>query len=98
MSTISQPAYGTYELWVHPVPPGTTKETFNAEVLEATLGRYTSHAGITIVETYEQMQVYVTYHDEEQAKQAAEKLENVCYKGKKLHAYVKEGIEGGVRI
>ena len=98
VSTISQPAYGTYELWVHPVPPGTTKETFNAEVLETTLGRYTSHAGITIVETYEEMQVYVTYHDEEQAKQAAEKLKNVCYKGKKLHAYVKEGIEGGVRI
>lgn len=80
------------------MPPKTTKETFNAEVLEANLGRYTSHAGISIVDTYEQMQVYVTYYDEEQAKQAAEKLENVFYKGKRLQAYVKEGIEGGVRI
>ena len=98
MSTISQPAHGTYELWVYPVPPGTTKETFNVEVLEATLGRYTPHAGITIVDTDEQMQVYVAYHDEEQAKQAAEKLETVYYKGTKLQACVRERTEGGVRI
>lgn len=98
MSTISQPAHGTYELWVHPVPPGTTKETFNVEVLEATLGRYTPHAGITIVDTDEQMQVCVAYHDEEQAKQAAEKLKTVYYMGTKLQACVKKGIGGGVRI
>ena len=98
VSTISQPGHGTYELWIHPVPPGTTKEIFNAEVLEATLGRYTPHAGISIVDTDEQMQVYVTYHDEEQAKQVAEKLEKMYYKGKKLRAHVKEGIQGGIRI
>ena len=98
MSTISQPAHGTYELWVHPVPPETTKETFNVEVLEATLGRYTPHAGITMVDTDEQMQVCVAYHDEEQAKQAAEKLKTVYYMGTKLQAYVKKGIGGGIRI
>ena len=98
VSTIFQPGHGTYELWIHPVPPGTTKEIFNAEVLEATLGRYTPHAGISIVDTDEQMQVYVTYHDEEQAKQVAEKLEKMYYKGKKLRAHVKEGIQGGIRI
>ena len=98
LSSVSQHAQGTYELWIHPIQPGTTKETFNAEVLEATLGRYTPHAGIRIMDTDEQMQVYVTYHDEEQAKQAAEKLEKVYYKGRKLQACVKERIEGGVRI
>ncbi len=45
-----------------------------------------------MVDTDEQMQVYVTYHEEDQAKQAAKKLEKVCYKGKKLRAQVKEGI------
>ena len=98
VSTVSQPARGTYELWVHPVPPKTTKETFNAEVLEANLGRYTSHAGITILDTYEKMQVCVTYHDEEQAKQAAKKLGKVYYKGKRLRAHVKDRVEGGFRI
>ena len=97
-STISQPAHGTYELWVYPIPTGTSEETFNAEVLEATLGRYTSHAGITMMDTDEQMQVYVTYYEEDQAKQAANKLGKVCYKGKKLRAHLKEGIEGRVRI
>ena len=97
-STISQPAHGTYELWVYPIPTGTSEETFNAEVLEATLGRYTSHAGITMVETDEQMQVCVTYHEEEQAKQAAKKLGRVCYKGKKLRAHLKEGIKSGLTI
>ena len=94
---ISQHAQGTHELRVHPIPPGTTKETFNAEVLEATLGRYTPHAGIRIMDTDEQMQVYVTYNDEEQAKQAAEKLEKVYYKGRKLQACLKEGIEKELR-
>lgn len=94
-STISQPVHGTYELWVYPIPTGTSEETFNAEVLEATLGRYTSHAGITMVNTDEQMQVYVTYHEEEQAKQAAKKLGKVCYKGIKLRAHLKEGMEDG---
>ncbi len=70
----------------------TSKETFNAEVLEATLGRYTSHAGITMVDTDEHMQVYVAYHEEKQAKQAAEKLEKVCYKGEKLRVHLKDGI------
>ena len=98
LSRVSLHAQGTHELRIHPIPPGTTKETFNAEVLEATLGRYTPHAGIRIMETDEQMQVYVTYHDEEQAKQAAEKLEKVYYKGRKLQASLKEGTEGGVRI
>ena len=96
--TISQPAHGTYELWVYPIPTGTSEETFNAEVLEATLGRYTSHNGITMVDTDEQMQVCVTYHEEEQAKQAAKKLGRVCYKGKKLRAHLKQGIESGLTI
>ena len=91
-STISQPAHGTYELWIYPIPTGISEETFNTEVLEATLGRYTSHAGITMVDTDEQMQVYVTYHEEDHAKQAAKKLEKVYYKGKKLRAHLKEGI------
>ena len=91
-STIYQPAHGTYELWIYPIPTGTSEETFNTEVLEATLGRYTSHAGITMVDTDEQMQVYVMYHEEDQAKQAATKLEEVYYKGKKLQAHLKEGV------
>ena len=98
LSSVSQPVQGICEVLVHPIPPGTTKETFNAEVLEATLGRYTPHAGIKLMHTDEQMQVYVTYHDEEQAKQAAEKLDKVYYKGRKLQAFVKEGNEGVVRI
>ena len=97
-STISQPAHGTYELWVYPIPTGTSEETFNAEVLEATLGRYTSHNGITMVDTDEQMQVCVIYHEEEQAKQAAGKLGRVCYKGKKLRAHLKQVIDSGFTI
>lgn len=87
---MSQPAHGTYELWVYPIPTGTNEEAFNAEVLEATLGRYTSHAGIAMVDTDEQMQVCVTYHEQEQAKRAAKKLGKVFYKGKKLRAHLKE--------
>ena len=89
-SNMSQPAHGTYELWVYPIPTGTNEEAFNAEVLEATLGRYTSHAGIAMVDTDEQMQVCVTYHEQEQAKRAAKKLGKVFYKGKKLRAHLKE--------
>ena len=51
-----------------------------------------------MVDTDEQMQVYVTYHEEEQAKQATERLEKVCYKGAKLRAHLSYGIEGGIRI
>ena len=50
------------------------------------------------MDTHEQMQVYVTYHEEKQAKQAAKKLENVCYRGKRLRTYLKAGVEEGVRI
>ena len=45
-----------------------------------------------MVDTDEQMQVYVTYHEEDHAMQAAKKLEKVCYKGKKLRAHLKDGI------
>ena len=51
-----------------------------------------------MVDTDEQMQVCVTYHEEEQAKQAARKLVRVCYKGKKLRAHLKQVLESRLTI